>query len=286
MKPSTRRLIGFLILTSLASAAALSGCSRVQLPAAQSGTTEEEARKELEQRLLRSEEVSAHISEIRKALQPIEAAFRDMGKIVGVRLSGYPGGVLSGLLDRLDHALRNAGKGLVQKYPDGTWTIERPSPMALAPGQQGACARSRVRVEGAKQSGSDTITVSMSECETPNQFERLAMILVRTNGDREVEIYTAALEGRRAETINVEPCHLRVEPKGESTLTCAPMVLESGKFRTDIEHLDVAVDARNLRADIRATIYYNDVIRARISLDPQHLIDDRIVCSRGEPCFQ
>lgn len=284
MKISTRHFVGLLLLSSIASSALVSGCSQGRLPEARSGVSEEEARKELEQRLLRSDEVNSHLNAIRKALQPIEAAFRDLGRVVELKLNGRPSGILGNLLDRLDVILRDAAKGLVRNYPGGKWTIERSVPQELLTRHNGACAQGRIRVEGTNLSGAEVITISLSDCNKPDQFERIAKVVVHSNGNREVEISTAAFEGRRVETINIDPCHLRVEPKGYSELTCTPMVLESSDFMTEIEQLDVRGDSQSIRAEIRATISHRD-FNAKVSISPDH-IPAISVCTRGEPCFQ
>lgn len=280
MKTSTRRFIGVLIFSSIA----LASCSRAKLPVARSGMTEAEAQTELEQRLLRSAEVRVHLDAIRKALEPIEAALRDVGKFVTVGGQAQSGDLLSKLMGRLEQSLRQAGKGVVQKRENGGWVIERPSPRAMEAGHQGSCARSRVRAENEKVDGTTKITVSMSSCESPETFQKLAVMVLQSNGDRSVDISLAAFAELQAETINLDPCKLHIEPKGDFELTCLPTNVRIGEASTMIEHLAIRGKAGTIQADLRATIRFAGKSVVKVIAAPNATPRLDVCLQGGESC--
>lgn len=284
MKASKHLVSGFLILSALGAA----GCSQPIQPTAYSRVSESDAQADMDARLARTHEVRIQLDAIRKALKPVEALLKDLGKAVDLKVEERPGYALTGILDKLENAIREASRGLAQRQEDGSWVIERPSPMALLAGQQGACARSRVRVTGTQIDDGQNLVIAMSDCTHPEQFETLASVFARMNGDREIEISAASFTGLHSGTINLHPCKLVIDKNEFAQMSCDPMAIYSRDMAFMIERLEFNDSPLGVSGEIFATLEHWERGRlgsARARFEPNRPVEFR-VCTRSSPCLE
>jgi hypothetical protein len=286
---SRSKLFGAILLTL---SIGLVHCGPGALQQSSSGITEDGAQADLEQRLARTQEVRLQLDAIHRALAPIESALRDLGKLVDLRLDGlklddHPGGAFASLLSRLETAIQEGGNGLVQRGDDGSWVLERPTPAALLSGAQGACARSRVRVVGRKEDQTQRLTVSVSDCAAPDNFQTLATVSIGVNGDREVVISAASIDGFHYDTLKLDPCRLHVGAAGGSELSCSSFGVASGKVTVEFEQLSLRTDEQGTHASVIATLSHAErgwLGSASVVIEPHRKADVCVLTPSHPSC--
>jgi hypothetical protein len=269
----------------LLSATCLVYCGKPLLQPSHSGVTEAQAQADLSVRLVKTQEVRAHINAVRDAIRPVESILHDLGKAIDLKVDQKPGTSVATILDRLERVLREAAKGFVATHGDGSWELDRPSPFADLPSRSG-CSGSRIRVSGQKIQDGEEITIAFSGCTRPSDYETLAVIDVRANGDREISLSASTFENIHHETINLDPCTLKVDGAGNTDFRCNPMTFVSNEQTINIDHLEFRTDAQGTHASAHARLAHAErglLGTAFLSLEPNRPVDVR-VCTKGESC--
>jgi hypothetical protein len=261
----------------------LTYCGKPILQASHSQLSEQQAQADLELRLTKTEEVKAQIKGIRQALEPVEALLHDLGKAVHLKLNNDNG--ISKILDRLQGNLRESLKGMIEMRGDGSWVLERRSPLADLEKQESRCTYSRVRLEGKKIEGGEEITILASGCSSL-ELEPLAVVRAKADGNRDVTLTGALLEDVHHEAVNLEPCKLKLEGK-TTDFRCKPMKFVSGSSVLSVDKLEFSNGPNGTSSSIHAEL--DDPARgghlalADLNLEPNRPASVR-VCTRGEPC--
>jgi len=232
----------------------LAACGQPPSPKSNIAESDEEAKKNLELRLSKTDEVKGKIKAIKDVLGPVEAFLSDITKALNAKIviDGKPGDRVQTYLDVLQKILREATKGMVEFRKDGSWILTRP--LSLPPlSEQFQCKESEISLVGTRRDNREELEIFVRDCSPQRELKRILLAQLGADDTLDVVLKPEAMASLFWKEVKSDQCDIKIE-KGRAEVHCKPIEIKTHAFTVTVDPLDFVTDSRGTDATIRLLV--------------------------------